>query len=179
MVGQDKVADVDEPGVPAEILRDAWDEAVLTTLEAKDWNFARITRSLNAHGTPPARWSFQYAMPSDCARPLFIEGHTAERPIPMEEAADIDGTLVLLTDHEQASLVYTKNDPEIYRMTASFREALALKLASEVVMYLTEDERRKDLAIALYKMALPQAWAVNASRNVIREDFVDPFSGSR
>ena len=77
---------------------------------------------------PPARWSYKYAMPTDCLRlrrlndvPLLAGGETL-----FEVAADRDGTgahiNVILTDQSPVAAIYTARVGDPLRWDQGFVE---------------------------------------------------------
>lgn len=81
-------------------------------------------------------WGFTYDLPADCIAPRYIwsgvDNPTKEQEIPwkLESSATLLRR-VLLTNQEDAELIYTAKVTEVGRWDPLFREAMAMKLASD------------------------------------------------
>ena len=123
-------------------------------LRSHPWNFA-IKRVELARNTldPVYDYSYSYELPTDCLRVL----------IPSREIWDysIEGS-TLVTDYPNAMLKYISRvvDPNLF--DASFREALACKIAAESATTLTDNDARHKAMVQLYQMAIADAKSVNA-----------------
>lgn len=110
------------------------------TLASFNWGFARKREALASHGDdPPNEWGSRYVYPSDCITARFIEnpaGKTAD-PIPFEVEFSDNGTKSILTDEEEAVLIYTRDATEPTFYTPYFIEVFALLLAAHIVFALT------------------------------------------
>jgi len=147
------------------------------------WNFAtRAVQLAEVTGGTYPGWQHVYRYPTDClqARQVTTAAGTRLRwyetdptrsdrilrwlppRIPFEVSSDASGRLIL-TDLEEAYLVYTARitDPNLF--DSMFVSALAWHLAVELVMPLAVDERRAQRAERNYAIVLSQAAAVNAN----------------
>ena len=141
------------------------------TLRAFDWNFARITTPLAQLINPPARWSYKYALPTDCVRlrrlndvPLLILPETF-----CELAADKDSTgayiSVVLTDASPVSAIYTARVEDPLRWDAGFVDAVTYGLGARVCFELTGKEERVARLTQLWQAALQRAAADMANES--------------
>lgn len=114
------------------------------------WRFATARVTLADLGDPPLGWAFRYRYPNDAVNALEIVGgtgrvETIEMTPKFEIQWETDGR-VILTDIEEAVLLYTKRVEEVERWPSSFVEAMAYRLASMIVMPLKNDTgMRNDL----------------------------------
>lgn len=114
------------------------------------WRFATARMTLAGLGNPPLGWAFRYRYPNDAVNALEIVGGTGRvETIEMKPKFEIqwetDGR-VILTDIDEAVLLYTKRVEEVERWPSSFVEAMAYRLASMIVMPLKNDTgMRNDL----------------------------------
>ena len=87
----------------------------------------------------PVRWSYRYQIPSDYIAARLIEnpaGLTADAvPYRIENAGD--ETLCLLTNVDEASLVYTYDISLVALFSMKFVEAFALALAARIAYKLS------------------------------------------
>ena len=129
-------------------------------LAAFNWSFARGRLTLATHSEdPPVDWVYRYVYPSDCLKARFIEnpaGPTKD-PIPFEvETADND-TKSILTDQNEAKLIYTKpiSNPSLF--SPFFVEAFSTNLASKGAFTLTGKlslrDKLADEATQMFRLA--------------------------
>jgi hypothetical protein len=117
-----------------------FDHSRKQTLSAFSWSFAKARITLATHGDdPPANWGYRYQYPSATVKARFIENPAGRDADPVEfviETSD-DGTRSILTDLDEAKLIFTKDitDPSLY--SEFFIEALAAVLASHIAYALT------------------------------------------
>lgn len=121
------------------------------TLSAYNWNFARARRALELYTDPdtgditqepPPEWAFRYQMHSSILTPRFLEnpGGRQSDAIPYSLEYASDGTLSLLTDLEDAVLVYTADltdDQSVTLFPPHFIEAFTSCLAMNIAFTLT------------------------------------------
>lgn len=136
-------------------------------LEAYDWTFARKETVLSLHGdAPTSRWGFRYSLPSDCLRPRYIPNPLGRKApvIPYELAMSLDGsTKTLMTDLEEASLVYTFPQTNAALYSVSFVSALSRLLASLCAFSLTGKLDVERTQLQLYNSIILAAGAANAN----------------
>lgn len=152
-----------------------WYEAArIQTLEDFDWDFARKSSALALHAeaAPTNRWSFRYQIPSDSVSPRVIEnpaGPTADAvPYEIENAGD--ETLSIVTNMEDATLVYTYDVQNVALFSLGFIEALAFQLAYKISYKISGKASLKDRILRDYDRALQIAYASNAVRSVPPEE---------
>lgn len=175
------IASLDERSKAAQSCTLFYDAARDFVLRDGVWNFA--TRAVQlaevADATFPG-WRYVYRYPTDCLQARQITTSAGTRltwyetdptrsdrllrwlppRIPFEVSSDDAGRLIL-TDLEEAYLVYTARitDPNLF--DSMFVSALSWYLAVELVMPLSVDERRAARAERNYALVLSQAEAAN------------------
>jgi hypothetical protein len=109
-----------------------YEQARLEVLSSWWWKFATKRQVLALTGDERTDWAFCYATPSDCLVARYIwNGRAAPTNIPFDKELDDAGTgLVILTDQEDAELVYTAKAPPIGLYPPHFVRAFALHLAT-------------------------------------------------
>lgn len=136
-----------------------YDIARDATLRDFPWNFATKRAVLAALSeTPPAPWSYLYALPTDCllAREIVNSGGTARIPFSVE--SNSGGTArVLLSDQSSATLVYTARVTEAALFDPMFVEALSWRLAALICMPITRNRNIMQMAQTMYLNAIAQA----------------------
>lgn len=103
-------------------------------LESHTWGFATKRKALAAlAGTPPDNWIYQYMLPADCLRPVAIlmpsstDDNDAQ---PFAVEALENGTRVLYTNVEDATLRYLSAITDTTKFSPTFVSALSWLLAS-------------------------------------------------
>jgi len=150
-----------------EIVRDA-------VLAKFMWNFATKTETLADTGDEYSGWSYAYAYPTDCvkARRIYNSAGSPRLPFEIRSNADKDARIIL-TDVEDAILVYTAEITNVNMYSPEFVEMLAYALAVELAVPVCNNEELKEKRIFDYQRLQGQAEAINA-----REDYEVPNSDS-
>lgn len=175
------IASLDERSKPAQACTLFYAAARDFVLRDGVWNFA--TRSVQLAEVSDASfpgWEYVYRYPTDCLAARQVTTSAGSRlrwyetdptrsdrllrwlppRIPFEVSSDEAGRLIL-TDLEEAYLVYTASVTDTNLFDAMFVSALAWYLAVELVMPLAVDERRAARAERNYAIVLSQAEAAN------------------
>ena len=130
-----------------------------------DWNFASAFSELALCDEQMPNLNFKYAFnyPNDCicARDVYsIDDYVLQK---FSISSLEDGSLVILTDVENAVLRYTRRvDKEIY-FSCEFSMALAYYLASLVSNVLVGSVQKGEMAWEKYTKVLKHAKVINAS----------------
>lgn len=131
-------------------------------LQEFPWQFAMKRAALSTtSGTPPTHWGFKYALPVDFFSAREIENPVMQYPankqrIPFE--VSFDGTnMVLYCNIETPTLVYTEKVTTVTRYTPHFVDALATRLAIELVLPLKLDQRLQQTLYPLFMRAMAEA----------------------
>lgn len=173
----DRVDLVEENSLQAITCRDHYPEALKLLLEDHDYDFAveRVTLAAVANDRSN-EWRFAYQLPSDLAKPLHLLPFPAdtvgahyprfgsyramEGKVPMRIA---NGRIY--ANVERAVLEFVTNAPSEARFTALFARALALELASRIVMPLLTSEKRQTALIRKAEIARERAKAADMNRD--------------
>lgn len=164
----------DENSQPARVCKLWYDPARLATLESFNWSFARrrVALALHAADAPTYGFKYRYQLPSDCVAPREIEnplGYDADA-VPFETEGASDGTMSLLTDQEQATLIYTSNLEAVSLYSMHFCIMCALQLGIFINPPLTGKAAISTRLQQQFNVALMQAPTVDASGSVPREE---------
>lgn len=141
-------------------------------LEKGVWTFAKTRATLALLSTNPStRWAFAYSLPSDCLRPLRVltAGVTTVFQLynpnigvlPNEEDSapyEIENG-VLLTNEEDATLIYLRDVTDTTTWTPTFDEAFAMLLASYLCGPIIKGKEGAAAAVEWRKMAFETAAA--------------------
>ena len=129
-----------------------------------DWNFASAFRelALSDNQLTQSNYKYTYAYPNDCvcARDIFQKGFYNQQKFCISSA--LDGSVVILTDVENAILRYTRRvDKEIY-FSCEFVMALSYYLASLTSGVILGSVQKGELAWEKYNKILAHAKVLNA-----------------
>ncbi len=130
------IQDVDTEQSTEAIAAKLWyDAARREALTDFNFGFSRKRLALSTHGEdPPSDWLYRYQWPSDCILPRHIENPlgTDEPPILFIYEEATDGTLSILTDLDEACLVYTFDQEDLTFAPAHFVSGLSYLHASYI-----------------------------------------------
>jgi hypothetical protein len=166
------IASLDEKSAEAMACARAYPQALQALLEFHPWSFANKRISLAAVTNDRAsEWRFAYAMPTDCAMPLRIVpdpsvdacGPWRDWDQGLGSAYDLEGS-TLYSWVENATLDYVSRDLAEARMTSMFADALALELASRIVMAIKKSRELKGDLIKQAEVAKQRAEAADMNR---------------
>lgn len=149
-------------------------------LSKLDWNFSRVHLTLASSGTPPSRWAYSYAYPSDC---LKFRGFDWGSPLPyplclsMDFEVGSDGTnRFIYSNIPQAIGVYSQRVTDPNRFEPAFAFAFSVALAAMTALPLTN---KLDLKVRLEGEAqafIEQAIASTANEQTGKERVPDAES---
>lgn len=142
------VENFDQKGAAPSQLKIWYNPARIAALEAYDWTFARKRIQMATHGQPAdgQEYCFRYDYPNDMLTPRYIVNPAGKGkpPVPyaIEDAGD--GTRSVVTNLDQAKMVYTSNvtDPSMWPM--HFIQALSYQLAFLIAWPLTKKVNVQD-----------------------------------
>ena len=164
---------------------DLWyDFSRLQILEAYDWGFARKRQALalDSEAAPEGVWGFRYQYPADAVsireicNPL---GPDADA-IPFEIELSSDGLRkTILTDVEDATVIYTKDLETTSLYTAFFVEALSYLLAHHIAYTITGKRTIRQEMLEIYNQYIQLAPAQNANERVDRPKRNAPWIRAR
>lgn len=174
-----RVQTVDEVSLEAEEASASYDNALQLLLEDHDYDFAILRQALAAVvNDRPGEWRHAYALPGDMARLSHIlpfglgevSGYAGyswygrmrggERGVPHRVSGDR-----LYCNVDGAILEYVSRTPSEDRFSAMFARALALELASRIVMPIKKDSKRQGELLRLAETARERAKANDMNRD--------------
>lgn len=140
-LGQTRVSSRDAATPGAQAIDSVFDAELDLFLEEHPWNFAKARASLaRTASTPLFGFQYAYALPAD-----FFAVWQEERP---DMLYRIEGGK-LLCDEEEVQLVYIRRVTTANEMPATFRDALALRLAARVCRRVTGSDPGDKLLVRL------------------------------
>lgn len=166
------IADLTENSTEArEISR--WYVTVRDTMIRKlDWNFARVYIALAELGTPPSRWGYSYAYPSDCLKFWRIDtgiSVLAIDPAVTFEVGSDGASRFIWTNYAQAVGVYSQRVTDPNRFDPEFTMAFSTALAAMVALPITQKVDIRNSLQATAIALIDQAKADSANEQVNNE----------
>lgn len=163
------IADPDEATTEANHCRRFYPIALRVALEHFLWSFATRRVPLAEVTNPVDHWMFAYAMPTGVvkARSVLLPESTddaKEQDFAVESAAD--GSLIILTNVEDAVLKYTALVEDTNKFTPMFVLALSYDLAAMLAGPIPKDPKVKKamMEAALYWGSVAEAADANAAQ---------------
>lgn len=147
-----------------------------TLLEMHAWSFATRTAALTALGTAPDGWSYSYALPNGCLKPLRVYppgGRQDLDALPFEVEVLADGQPVLLTDCPDATLRFVSRITDTARFSLLAVEALSWLLASMLAGPVIKGDTGAAAAKSCYQVFLSRfadATSADANKSRVRLD---------
>src|SRR5215471_3402779 len=172
LVGQDELVSLDDT-TNSRVVRLANRFLPLVkkyVLRARDWNCARarqILATVDNPDTDPNRreWRFAYALPSDYLCMRRFSGWQGPMSFSVEGKT-------LLTDVQNAAIVYTKNLDDVNQWASVMIVAGASKLAAELSGPLVRDFKMQEAFLKKWAIEFDEAVCVDEG-----EGFVEQFRG--
>jgi hypothetical protein len=126
-IGEEPISAIDEGGNKANLCQTYYTTIRDELLSNHDWGFARKRRALALLSEDAVgRWTYTYQMPVDCLKPRFVEyGGRQDTPFRIEGDT-------ILTNTEDAVLVYTYRITDTTKFSTDFTVALWTRLAAEI-----------------------------------------------
>ena len=149
------IADLNEASVEAETASLVFEPVRDFTLRSHPWSFAKKYQTLALlDGDAPGGWDYMYAYPADCLKIRRLRNPYSDSPLErfkFEVALNDSNVKCVLTDIEDAEVVYTRLVTDVASWDSMFQLAFSYALASRMTMALTGDkELAKDLINMMY-----------------------------
>lgn len=165
------IESLDEDSPEAQQCKLHFDYARAVALSDYDWSFARKRQALAAHSEAPPEdiWDYRYQYPSDCLVARKIEnplGDDADA-VPFEVEMESDSKSIL-TDEEDAVLVYTFNQETPDFFTPYFVRTLSFMLAHLIAYPLTGKQSLQSDMLNTYRFFIAHAEASDANEKVAK-----------
>ena len=146
-VGETQLIDsLDQPGLSARLCKAHYRTARNALLERRWWRWATRRAVLPLTTETRSGWEYVYALPADCLTARFIWNGYEEPPLDARVPFDLEANSaatgrVLLTDWEEAELVYTSDALPVAQYPALFVEALAWELTVRLSLALPKKQQ--------------------------------------
>lgn len=157
-----KIDDIDEASNEAEECKLWYDQVRDSLLREAPWGFASKYQTLvEASETPAADWDYQYRLPSDFLRAIWLTDieRMDTTPIPYRIGADDAGGVILTNQQSPVILQYVATATDESKWPPDFVNAMAWALASAIATTLSDNPSWSDRAMRGYQMAMGKALA--------------------
>lgn len=169
-IGATAISSLSDNNKKAILCNEHYDKIRKQLLRSHPWNFAKKRASLTEDGTEPLfEWSKQFLLPSDYLRAIKLHE---------EEEFVIEGNR-LLTNQDEALLLYIADIEDTTLFEASFSELLALNLAYELSYTLVQSNSLKQTLQAEISVYLRDVRSYNAQEGTPEEFEADEWINSR
>lgn len=162
-----------DEAVTEAVVANLWyDPARREVLEAFNWGFGRrrLTLATHALAAPANEWACRYQYPTDCVAPRYLENPDGPDgdAVPFSKENATDDTLSIVTDLEDAVLVYTRDVTNPLLFTPHFVVTLAARLAYYMAGTLSNKQSLQANLLKQYNTWLATAGALDAAQEVER-----------
>jgi len=173
-VGSERITSLSDNTKASKICNDMYYICRDNLLRMHPWNFAKKRQTLAATSTTPTfDWQYEFQLPSDCIRVLDIYDN---------EAGDVKFVVEgkkLLANESSIKILYLSNAVSVDDFDPSFREALALRLASDICFALTNSSALTESLETRYNNHLRDARLFNAQEGNNSEFFKSEWTEAR
>lgn len=168
-IGGERISSLQQDtSIEAVVARDIYDEARRDLLNSHNWNFAikrtqfQEADSEDTTTAPNFGWDYAYRLPDDLIRLISvhpIDNDNASVEYRLEFMSTDDR--VLLTNSNQIFIryVWDMEDPNV--MSASFRDALAWRLARDFALAIYKNTGSAEMADQMERRTLARAKAID------------------
>lgn len=158
-----------------------YDHARREALQDFDWTFARMRQALALHATDTSadptgteEWTYRYEYPGTCIQPRKIWNpvSSADDAVPYAVELASDGTQSIVTDMEEAILVFTKDQETVSTFSPYFVTTLGVLLGHYIAHPLTGSSTKRAALRQDYiaKILIAGAHDANAERQKAPRD---------
>lgn len=151
-------------------------------IELGDWTFARTRATLALlAANPSTTWEYAYALPSDCMVPRRLVTGEVYAHEDDSRDFDVEGT-TLLTNKEDAVLIYTRSIEDPTKFTPNFVTAVSYKLAAYLAGPILRGESGSTAAQKLHAIAAQkvlESMAADGNRSWRSDEFVPSMVAAR
>ena len=156
-IGQSRISSLTQAGVLAELSNLYYEATLNELLSMYEWSFAIKRSALGASGdTNLSAYSMMYNLPSDYIRVLTLLDEVDHSDI--TDKWEIEGRQ-LLTNKSPVYIKYIGKITNPNKLPQPFIEALYLRIASKMVVKITQDQSLMSMLFQEYTVAMTAAMA--------------------
>ena len=166
-LGADTIANLTEGSVNSGYVLAVYDNCVKTIMREHNWTFAIKRQTLaESAGTNNTPKTYMYQMPANCARLICLLDSDKEELLTEDWFVEGDQ---IYTDEEDVYAKFIDETVATAKYDQDFRWALALLIAWQIAMKITENPKVRVEIYQEYQAALQKAKAKNARSAMSRE----------
>ena len=159
LLGDKPINSFDEDSDRALIASNLWDNARQAVLRSHPWNCATKRVALALDTVVPAYdWAYQFTLPGDCLRVLFVGQSGAADDYKLEGR-------IILSDENPLYLEYIYNNEDVASWDALLVEAMQRYMTFAMAYPITKSNTTRESAFEEYKLLIKQARAVDGQEN--------------
>ena len=171
LVGADEITTFTDNTKESDICNRMYDQTRRSLLRNHWWNFSIKRAALVDSGvTPPFEFGNSFDLESDHIRALYI--HDNPTPWKIEE----DQLVITSTS---VNLGYVSDVKNVKRMTDTFKEALAYKLAAQMSWSLHQDKGLKDRLLVDFKDSIREVRSIDSMVGTPNDIGFNDFNDAR
>lgn len=152
-------------------------------LESHDWGVARKRKVLALLEETYSGWDYAYAWPADCVAPRKIYDATeANNTVPIPYDIGVNDALnrrIILTNEEDAELIYTAKVENVTLFSAMMVDALGYRLAADLAVPLRSDSRLQRSLMSQFLGLVSSAQTNAANTEEQQPDKISDFQKAR
>lgn len=169
-VGANRITALDDTSKEAVACNEQYAKNRDEVLSAHPWNFAIARSDLAVDATAPI-WEFarRYPLPTDCLRVIDVDTDLIWK---------VEGRYIL-TDDSSCRIKYIKKETDVTKYSASFCEALAFRLASDLAFLISQNASLQANLYQAYVKFLAPARSYNGQEGSLPEVEADGWLNSR
>lgn len=160
----------DEASAQAKACKRWYEACRLQALEAFDWSFARKRLTLATHGdeADEDEWAYRYQYPADCVVARYIVNPLGKEadPVPYDIEVSANGTKSIVTNMEDAVLVFTFDQETVTMFSWHFIDTLSALLGWRIAPALNGSSEIIQARLNEYRALLVAAPAQNANEQM-------------
>ena len=165
-IGSSRIPDINEESEPARMCRIMYDPTRQLVLQDHDWGFAERRELLALLSITPVGFTYAYQYPNGCvqAREIF-QSVDGEKPIDFTVMSqDSMASQMILTEEENATLVYTGDITNTTMFSPAFIWAFAFNLAANLAVPIAKKATLRDKMLGYYALYMDKAALLDAKQ---------------
>lgn len=183
-IGANPIASLSDSLREARECKILFDSTRDSVLRDHKWSFATKRLTLALLSDTYTGWTYAYSYPTDClvAHEIYNEYSNYSRTSKIEFEIASSSSLtskIILTDKENAELIYTAKITDCNMFDSLFIAALAYKLAMELAIPLKGNGQLTQAMYQLYVITINQAKTISANETYCKPDESNTFVSVR
>jgi hypothetical protein len=164
-LGQTPITSLEDPSTTAQLCKANYSELRQAVLEDSRWHFARMTFILDTPELiPPTEWTdYAFKFPLPPVGMLIVRDVYENRQGDVEAQWTVQGEYIY-ANRNPIYVVATADIEGANAMTASFRQALAARIAMDLAVPITQSRTMQEDMATMYGVKLSEAVAIDSQQ---------------